>query len=81
MLINASIVTLLGMGTVFLFLLILVGVMDATRVLLPLLNRLAPEELPAQALPRAAALPAPGTGRDKAAAAIAAAYAHSGRTL
>lgn len=81
MIINASIITLLGMGTVFLFLLILVGAMDATRALLPLLNRLAPEELPAQALPQAAALPAPGTGRAKAAAAIAAAYAHSGRTL
>ena len=79
MLINASIITVLGMGTVFLFLLILVGAMDATRALLPLLNRLAPEDLPAPAA--VAPRPAAGPGRARAAAAIAAAYAHSGRTL
>lgn len=79
MLINASIITLLGMGTVFLFLLVLVAAMDATRALLPLLNRLAPEELPAPAA--AAHRPAPVAGKAKAAAAIAAAFAHSGKTL
>lgn len=79
MITNAMIITLLGMGTVFIFLLILVGAMDATRALLPLLNRLAPEDLPAPAA--AGPRPAPVAGKARAAAAIAAAYAHSGRTL
>lgn len=82
MILNAVIITFIGMGTVFIFLLLMVAVMDATRAALPYLDRLMPpEDAPkgaAKHVPAAAHVP----GNDAAiAASIAAAYASSGRTL
>lgn len=77
MILNALIITVLGMGTVFIFLIIMVAAMNATRAALPLLERLAPEEVaPAPAAPAAS-----GNTGAAVAAAIAAAYAASGKEL
>lgn len=80
MILNAAIITLLGMGTVFVFLLIMVAAMDATRAILPYLDRFMPASgrLEGKTSPP----PAVVAGNDAAiAASIAAAYASSGRTL
>jgi sodium pump decarboxylase gamma subunit len=78
MITNALIITVLGMGTVFIFLILMVAAMNATKAALPLLERLAPEEVaPAPAAPAAAS----GNTGAAVAAAIAAAYAASGKEL
>jgi sodium pump decarboxylase gamma subunit len=77
MILNALIITVLGMGTVFIFLILMVAAMNATKAALPLLERLAPEEV----APAPAAPAAPGNTGAAVAAAIAAAYAASGKEL
>ncbi len=77
MIFDALIITLLGMGTVFLFLFVMTAAIDLLGSFLPYLSKFMPEAASGQA----AAAPVAGGDSSAIAIAIAAACKHSGRTI